>query len=204
MKLLQCRVLQHDSTHSTNDKESSGSNSSSRTSDSRKSTYDPVASDARANVSGSSSIIARSSSLTHQQQDHGQFEAAKTQLLQHVKAEGDHWVLVRCGDWEDHPLGWKGPAWGLLQMWRLGDTQDFDYIVHAVDPVGIPTGKQYNSLRGGSLRRQFVGRCSGSFMVPLTSHQSVHDGGHSCVAKSSWGITSSASVSSRTYVGPMK
>jgi hypothetical protein len=30
--------------------------------------------------------------------------------------QGDEWVVVRCGEWLEHPLGWQGPALALVQV----------------------------------------------------------------------------------------
>ena len=86
--------------------------------------------------------------LQPQQQDQPSINAAMTHLQSHVKASGDHWVMVQCGNWEEHPLGWQGPAVAVLQLWRLGQSQEFDYNVYVVDPTGLPTGGTYSGLRG--------------------------------------------------------
>ena len=89
------------------------------------------------------------SRLAPQQQGRASIDAAMSHLKQHVKAGGDHWVLVQCGNWEEHPLGWQGPAVAVLQLWRLGQSQEFDYNVYVVDPFGLPTGGVHGGLRGG-------------------------------------------------------
>jgi hypothetical protein len=132
----------------------------------------------------------------------GCFESAKAQLLQHVRPEGDHWVLVRCGDWQQHPLGWQGPACGLLQMWRLGETQEYDYRVHAVDPDGKPTGKQYNSLRGGCLCRPLAEQVL--LQGTLTSPELVYNVLFARSARSSWEEAGDVSVCSGSNVSLMK
>ena len=73
--------------------------------------------------------------------------AAMTHLKSHVKASGDHWVMVQCGNWEKHPLGWTGPAVAVLQLWHVGGHM-FDYSLWVVDPSGVVTGEKYYSLTG--------------------------------------------------------
>ena len=80
---------------------------------------------------------------------HGIRAAAMSHLKQHVKAGGDHWVLVQCGNWEEHPLGWQGPAVAVLQLWDVGG-HHFDYSLWVVNPLGVVTGDKYYSLTGKS------------------------------------------------------
>lgn len=69
-------------------------------------------------------------------------------LLQHSRHSIDQWLLVQCGAWQDHhPLGWTGPAYGLLQLWQV-DTVACDYTLWVVDADGLPTGRTYNSASG--------------------------------------------------------
>jgi hypothetical protein len=73
--------------------------------------------------------------------------AAISHLRQHVKPEGDHWVLMQCGNWTTHPLGWEGPAVAVLQLWNVGGNR-YDYHLWAVDPSGVVTGDEYYSMNG--------------------------------------------------------
>jgi hypothetical protein len=73
--------------------------------------------------------------------------AAISHLRQHVKPEGDHWVLMQCGNWTTHPLGWEGPAVAVLQLWDVGGNR-YDYHLWAVDPSGVVTGDEYYSMNG--------------------------------------------------------
>jgi hypothetical protein len=63
----------------------------------------------------------------------------------------DHWLLVQCGKWAGHPLGWEGPAVAVLQLWDVGENR-CDYKLWAVDPSGFVTGDEYYSMNGEQAR----------------------------------------------------
>lgn len=68
---------------------------------------------------------------------------------EHARPEGDHWLLLQCGNWQDHPHRWAGPAYSLLQLWPVDD-QWCDYYLWELDPSCMPTGKLYWSMTGDS------------------------------------------------------
>lgn len=75
-------------------------------------------------------------------------------LREQVKV-GDRWLLLDCGTWQDHPLGWAGPATALLQLWpeETADGPDYDYNLWVVGPDGLPTGDLHKSASGGAASR---------------------------------------------------
>lgn len=43
--------------------------------------------------------------------------------LRRFHHQGDEWVVMECGEWLEHPLGWRGPALALFQVRLLQLTE---------------------------------------------------------------------------------